>query len=150
MASDRRSSTKVVGSYHRYGRISISNGVLSNLSYLLTPIITRVADKNICVSEGLKDNLIEHWGANPQNLVTIYNPVLIPKNSVQAQQEATSNTAELPNDYILYVGRFSKEKNPMLALKAFALLPARLSKLQLKSCSVRAHYGQNLKRSRGN
>src|ERR1700685_933557 len=65
----------IVGSYH--GLFAQTSGILGRLSYLLTPIITRVADKNVCVSKVLEADLIAHWGARPANLVVIYNPVAI-------------------------------------------------------------------------
>src|ERR1019366_7313449 len=74
----RHPNTKIIGSYHGYGHFSSSHGILGYLSYLLTPIITRLADKNICVSDALKADLVDHWGAKPNNLVTIYNPVMVP------------------------------------------------------------------------
>lgn len=127
----RQPNTKIVGAYHGYGHFSTSHGILGYLSYLLTPIVTRLADKNICVSDALKGDLIDHWGAKLNNLVTIYNPVLVPKLSVATSQDGAGATTNLPSEYILYVGRLSKEKNPTLAMKAFALLPERFSRLSL-------------------
>ena len=124
-------NTKVIGAYHGYGHFSSSHGILSYLSYLLTPIVTRLADKNICVSDTLKGDLIDHWGAKSNNLVTIYNPVLVPILPVAMSRHSSDVTISLPPEYILYVGRLSKEKNPMLALRAFALLPERFSRLSL-------------------
>jgi glycosyltransferase involved in cell wall biosynthesis len=126
-----QSKTKVIGAYHRYGKLSISYGLLSNLSYLLTPIITRVAAKNICVSEGLRRSLVNNWGAKNDNLVTIYNPVHIPVGPTPVPANRSDMGGKVAADYILYVGRLSKEKNPALAIEALAALPDTLSSLNL-------------------
>jgi glycosyltransferase involved in cell wall biosynthesis len=130
-ACSRSSSTKLIGSYHGYCHISSSHGLLANVSYLLTPLLTRGTDGNVCVSEALKADLVRRWGAKPNNLTMIYNPVLIPGSSTAGVQGKSTASSTLPSDYILYVGRLSRVKNPTLALRALALLPERLSRFNL-------------------
>lgn len=119
----------IIGSYHGFANRGIPkrHRILSYISYLLTPIITRVTDKNICVSNMLKADLIQQMGAKPNNLLTIYNPVAAP----QTRDECVQRTEDLPSNYILYVGRLTEDKNPALALRAFALLPERFSQFSL-------------------
>ncbi len=116
--------TAVIGSYHSF--FAGLPGLLSKLSFCLTPIITRVANKTICVSNVLKSNLINYWYARESDLLTIYNPVITPPLSAPF-----IGASDIPSDYILFVGRLTADKNPALALKAFAMLPERMSELRL-------------------
>lgn len=115
----------IIGSYH--GLFAQYHGLLGCFSYFLTPLITRLADKNICVSNALKFDLIAHWRAKQGNLVTIYNPVAVVRMSTEHDQRAD----RLPSNYILFAGRLTEDKNPALALRAFALLPERYSVFSL-------------------
>jgi len=115
----------LIGSYH--GLFAQFHGILGRASYFFTPVITRLADKTICVSNALKADLIGRWGASQDNLVTIYNPVAV----VQRPVASTRETDELPAHYVLFAGRLTRDKNPALALKALALLPQTLSSFSL-------------------
>lgn len=116
--------TAVIGSYHSF--YSGLPGVLSKLSFFLTPLITRVANKTICVSNALKSNLVNYWYAREGGLLTIYNPV-----ATSPLSAPFIGASGIPSDYILFVGRLTADKNPALALKAFAMLPERFSELCL-------------------
>jgi glycosyltransferase involved in cell wall biosynthesis len=116
----------IIGSYHGFASMF---GFLGRLRYLFTPAITRLADHIVCVSDALMADLIHH-GAKAENLTTIYNPVAVPELVNAATLE------HLPSNYILFVGRLSADKNPALALKAFALLPDRFHQLSLVMLGV--------------
>jgi glycosyltransferase involved in cell wall biosynthesis len=118
----------LIGSYHGlYAQVRQMPGLLGRFSYYFTPLLTRLAVKNVCVSKTVESDLIEHWGAKPNNLVTIYNPVAVRPTS--ARYDPVS--PDLPAHYILFVGRLSNDKNPALALRALALLPERFSNFVL-------------------
>jgi glycosyltransferase involved in cell wall biosynthesis len=114
----------IVGAYH--GTFGPTEGILGNLSFLLTPILTRAADRTVCVSNWLKDYLQHRWYAKPECLVTIYNPVFFGTRRSTAPLKAITD-----EDYVLYVSRLIEAKDPLLAIDSFALLPERHSNCKL-------------------
>lgn len=70
----------------------------------------------ICVSDGVKQDLINHIGIQPASIRTVYNP--FPINEIRKRVLETSRI-EYKN-FILHVGRFSPQKRHDILLKAFA------------------------------
>lgn len=74
-------------------------------------------DKNIItVSEGIKYDWINNIGIQAKSIVTIYNIIGI--SDIKEKSQAIIKE-DLYNDYIINVGRFSKEKRHDILIKAF-------------------------------
>jgi glycosyltransferase involved in cell wall biosynthesis len=98
---------------------------LSRISYSLTPLLTRVAARTICVSEGLTNYLKFHFGASPSRTQLIYNPVLTgPLTPAASKQELLSRPP-----IILASGRMVSYKNLPFLIRAFALMSHRDAEL---------------------
>ncbi len=59
--------------YH--GFAGVEPKLLSRLSFLATPMITRLAARTICVSDALLDNIRGPWRGSPHRTLRIYNPL---------------------------------------------------------------------------
>lgn len=70
--------------------------------------------KVIAVSKGVEYELNNKYGIRPEDTMTIYNPCVI--NKAEPEKEF-----QFPNGrpYILFMGRWEEEKNPMLALDLY-------------------------------
>ena len=64
---------RVVISYHGY--FDAEPRTLSRLSYLLTPLLTRLAARTVCVSNALRDDLVDVWRAAASRTRRLYNPI---------------------------------------------------------------------------
>ena len=89
---------------------------LSRVSYALTPILTWLAARTVCVSMGLRSYLIAHFAAAPTRTVMIYNPVVTgPLPPALSVRELLSRPPIL-----LAAGRMAPYKNLPLLIRAFA------------------------------
>ncbi len=89
---------------------------LSRVSYALTPFLTWLAARTVCVSAGLKTYLIFHFASVPGRTVMIYNPVLTgPLPPASTARELLSRPPVL-----LASGRMVSYKNLPLLIRAFA------------------------------
>lgn len=70
----------------------------------------------ICVSDGVKKDLLDHVGIRPASIRTVYNP--FPINEIR--QKALEPSEIEYKDFILHVGRFSPQKRHDILLKTFA------------------------------
>jgi len=106
--------TRVVISYHGYNEWR--SGWLSWITYLSLPLLSRLADRTVAVSEGLRHELVYRWRANDARTVTIHNPVFFPETA------PVPSAAELAarDNVVLAVGRFVPEKDFITLIRAFA------------------------------
>lgn len=106
-------ATKAVISYHGYNEWK--TGWLSWFTYLALPLLSRTASRTIAVSEGLRDELLRRWRANPDKTVTIHNPVFFPAGI------ATPSADEIArrDPVVLAVGRMVPEKDFKTLIRAF-------------------------------
>lgn len=111
-----RSGVRVVISYHGYNEWR--SGWLSWLTYLGLPVLSRIADRTVAVSEGLRDELVRRWRSDESRTVSIHNPVFFPESA------PVPDAAELAarDNLVLAVGRFVPEKDFMTLIRAFALV----------------------------
>jgi glycosyltransferase involved in cell wall biosynthesis len=89
--------------------------LLSRLSYLLTPLSSRLMAKTVCVSDTLRQELVRRFHASPQRTIRIYNGV---QNI--AGTAATARPRDKANPIVLACGRLSPDKNYPLLVRAFA------------------------------
>ena len=118
-----RSKTIPIMSFH--GAREYTTGWLSYFSYLGLPLISRLATRTIAVSEGLRQKLINTWGASEKKTIAILNPVFFPESAEVPEAGALSSRDEI----ILSVGRFVVEKDFTTLIRAFAKLDRPNAKL---------------------
>ena len=106
--------TKALISYHGYNEWKA--GWLSWFTYLTLPILSRLATRTIAVSEGLREELLRRWRANPDKTICIHNPVFFPASAPVPSADELAQRG----DVILAVGRFVPEKDFRTLLRAFA------------------------------
>lgn len=70
--------------------------------------------KVVAVSNGIKNELIDEYGINIKNIVTIYNPCAVEKLRANTRVASVSK-----RPYILFMGRLEEQKNPLLVLELF-------------------------------
>ncbi|MBV1701729.1 MAG: glycosyltransferase [Hyphomicrobiales bacterium] len=112
--------SRVVMSYH--GFFSSEPQKLSRISYLLTPILTRITGATISVSDALQRHLLDEHHAAPRKLTRIYNPVEI-RLCPQAEKDNPP--------MVLACGRLTEEKDFSTLLRAFALIESKDAQLTI-------------------
>ncbi len=114
---------RAILSYHGYW-ISEPQ-FLSRVSYSLTPLLTQLAARTVCVSNGLKAYLKLNFSAAPERTVMIYNPVLT--GPLAPAMSARELLARPP--ILLAAGRMVSYKNLPLLVRAFARMTHRDARL---------------------
>jgi len=108
--------TQAILTYHGFNEWK--TGLLSLATYAGLPRLSRMAARTVAVSSGLREQLVQRWGAADANTVCIHNPVFFPQSAaVPSADELASR-----DDVILAVGRFVVEKDFMTLVRAFARL----------------------------
>lgn len=93
------------------------------MSWLTVWRATKLATKIIAVSHHTKQDLIQKFHLPDHRVVVVPNAL--------PQSPTVTVTPLILDDYILVVGRVETRKNPLAAIKAFALIAADYPKLQL-------------------
>ncbi|MBX9930358.1 MAG: glycosyltransferase [Methylobacterium sp.] len=112
-----RAQTRIYLSYHGYG--DIVRGRIGRLAYWLAPLLTRLSNGTVCVSEGLARHLVEDWGAKAGTVTVIPNP--IPVQHARPPADAAALAARPAT--IIAVGRMVPEKRHADLIAALRLLP---------------------------
>ena len=101
-------------SYHGYSPNEPQ--LLSQISYRLTPWLTRISARTICVSDGLLAYLRTSWRADVGRSLRIYNPAVLIEHDVMPPPH------QYNADNLLFIacGRLSAAKNFTLLVRAFA------------------------------
>lgn len=106
--------TPAIFSYH--GFEEWRTGRLGAFAYYGMPLMERMANRIVAVSEGLRDALVDRWGADPAKTERIYNPVSLDLDIAAA---SAGNLATRP-PLVLGIGRLSEEKGMIDLVEAFA------------------------------
>ncbi len=104
---------RAVLSFH--GHFSAEPQFLSRVAYLLTPILTRMTARAVCVSDAMRDYLVSVWRAPRGRTLRIYNPVEI---AAEAGQGALPLARREP--VVVAAGRLVAGKNMTGLVRAFA------------------------------
>lgn len=81
-----------------------------------------MADRVVCVSNGVLEDFREYYGYQQPNLVTIYNPVIDDSYFVKLQAPVTHRFFEPNLKVIMAVGRLTEAKNFANLIRSFAEL----------------------------
>jgi len=101
-------------SYH--GFFGGERGFLSRLCNMVSPLTTRLCGRAVAVSQGLRHDIIHRHNGSPKRVGFIHNPVYY-QSAPLAVSEADLR-ARVPR--IVFVGRFSSDKDCVTLLRAFA------------------------------
>ena len=93
------------------------SGISAHLCKAVVRRLYRHADKVVSVSEGVSRDLAESFGIPGNRLVTINNPV--DGRAIQSAAEETPKL-NLPDDFVLAVGRLVPNKNFAMLIRAYA------------------------------
>ncbi|MBI3755587.1 MAG: glycosyltransferase [Deltaproteobacteria bacterium] len=94
-------------------------------------IIYPAADRFICVSKGVMDDLIENWDIPREKACVIYNPVEIDRMQVLAKEDVEHIWFKEGRPVIIACGRLTAQKNYALLFKAFAIVSKERPDLRL-------------------
>jgi glycosyltransferase involved in cell wall biosynthesis len=93
------------------------------LAYRLIGRVYRAASRVLVLATGARDDLIENFGVPAQKIhVMRSNAVIDPGTEARLSKAAFEHPRE--RGLIVWVGRLSPEKDPLLAVEALSLLPA--------------------------
>ena len=108
--------TQPILTYHGFNEWK--SGLLSLATYVGLPYLSNASARTVAVSTGLREQLVERWGAKAGKTVCIHNPVFFPQNAAVPSAEDLAAR----DDVILSVGRFVVEKDFITLVRAFARL----------------------------
>jgi glycosyltransferase involved in cell wall biosynthesis len=104
---------RAVQSYH--GFFEGEPRLLSRVSYLLTPLSSRLMARTVCVSDMLREELMRRFRASRERTIRIYNGV---QNI--AGTGATARPRDKADPIVLACGRLTPDKNYPFLVRAFA------------------------------
>jgi glycosyltransferase involved in cell wall biosynthesis len=104
---------RALQSYH--GFFEGEPRLLSRVSYLLTPLSSRLMARTVCVSDTLRQELIGRFRASRERTIRIYNGV-----QKSAARSAPARAGDKANPIVLACGRLTPDKNYPFLVRAFA------------------------------
>lgn len=110
------SRVKIIMSQH--GHFEAESRFLGTLGYRLTPILSRLANRTVVVSDALRNDLIARFQARASRVVRIYNAIALPDASrVPSKSELAAR-----DPLVLAAGRLVPEKGHADLLSAVATM----------------------------
>jgi glycosyltransferase involved in cell wall biosynthesis len=106
--------TQAILTYHGFNEWR--TGLMSFATYFALPVLSRHAAKIVGVSAGLREQLVNRWGAIATQTTCIHNPVFYPSGA----QVPTEAALAARRNVVLSVGRFVVEKDFPTLIRAFA------------------------------
>lgn len=100
---------------HTTGHLSSDRN--GRLKKVLIRCLYPYADRIVAVSQGIRDDLVEHYGISATRVVTIHNPV---DAEMIGRAALIAPTVDLPHDFIAAVGRLVPNKNFSMLLYSYA------------------------------
>lgn len=88
-------------------------------------------DNVVCVSKGLRDDLVKNWGVSAARTKVIYNPVEIDRIQTLAKEEVEHLWFKEKLPVIIACGRLDPQKNYHLLLRVFAAASKKINDLRL-------------------
>jgi glycosyltransferase involved in cell wall biosynthesis len=119
-------ASALILTYH--GRYSVERRPLGRLGYIATPVISRLADWTLAVSENLAGYVVRTWRTNPHRTSFIYNPIVVSQTS---STQSTEQSLSARPDLVLALGRLAPEKEFISLIRAFAKVPRPGSRLMI-------------------
>lgn len=98
--------------------VKMKNSLYSFVFGKIIKFICDKSDKTVCLSKGVEKDLVEHFGANCDKLVTIYNPC-----DINVLLNATADfpkQIEMDAFSIATMGRLTPQKGQWLLIRAFS------------------------------
>lgn len=110
-------NTKVIISQHNYNDVEAAHqGIWSRYLHKIMRFFYPKAYKILAVSQGIAVYLVEQVGIKKSKVEILYNPIALED---LYQRAMAKPEVELPEKYVLFVGRVSPVKNLSLLLKAY-------------------------------
>lgn len=94
----------------------LQGGSMAAVNKAIIRLTYQFADRVIAVSEGVRHELIENYGVADRKVEVIHNPIDQRRIAVQGSERPS---IELPDRYILGVGRLAANKNFPLLIRAY-------------------------------
>ncbi|MBR2090572.1 MAG: glycosyltransferase [Fibrobacter sp.] len=108
----------VISSIRNHMSLVRMNRLYSMIFGKILNYVCNNSDKTVCLSKGVERDLIEHFGAKPDKLITIYNPcdvnVLLNASSDYQQK------IDMDEYSVTTMGRLTQQKGQWLLIRAFA------------------------------
>lgn len=110
------SRVKIIASHHNYINVDINSIIDKKILWK----VYNLCHKVIAISDGIYKLLLQNK-VSRNKLVKINNPVDFDR--IRLMSRVKISYYNIPNDYILFVGRLSKVKNIELLIRGFSQLP---------------------------
>ncbi len=105
---------RVITSFHGY--LANETGLFGAIHVRLASLWTRLAAATVCVSDGLRRDMVDRWRASPTGCVRIYNPIAVA--GADPALDAARLAARAP--VIVAAGRLVPVKGFVFLVRAFA------------------------------
>ena len=114
---------RLIITHHNFQDIEMANlGFKGKIMPWLIGKLYPLADLVISVSEGVKDQLCNHFGIQSNKVKVIYNPICDSSFHNRAQEKSEAFNLCKNEDFIIFIGRLEHVKNCVYSLTLFSEL----------------------------